>query len=44
MKKRNLILVFLLLLALSSCKSNKIVGSWEFIEVYQGIEIKNVDT
>ena len=44
MKKRNLSLVFLLLLTLSSCKSNKIVGSWEFIEVYQGLEIKNIDT
>ena len=44
MRKKNLVLVFLLLLTLSSCKSNKILGSWEFIEVYQGVEIKNVDT
>ncbi|WP_267402958.1 MULTISPECIES: hypothetical protein [unclassified Chryseobacterium] len=44
MKKINFTIIFLLLLILSSCKTRKIIGSWEFIEVYQGVTITKVDS
>ena len=31
------------LLCISSCSTNKLIGSWEFIEVYEGV-IPKVDT
>ncbi|WP_312075956.1 hypothetical protein [Chryseobacterium sp.] len=41
---RNLILAFTTVIILASCRSNNIVGAWKFIEVYEGVEITNVDT
>ncbi|WP_347219230.1 hypothetical protein [Chryseobacterium sp.] len=32
-----------ILLCISSCSSHKIIGSWEFIEVYEGT-VPNIDT
>lgn len=44
MQKINCCIIFLFLLIVCSCKSDKIVGSWEFIEVYQGTEITQINT
>lgn len=32
------------ILFLSSCKSTNLVGSWEFVDVYEGIILNNIDT
>lgn len=37
-------LIGIFILCLSSCKSKNIVGSWEFVEVYEGVIINNIDT
>ena len=37
------LLAILILLSISSCSTNKLIGSWEFIEVYEGV-IPKVDT
>jgi hypothetical protein len=38
------LLIGIIILVLSSCESKNIVGSWEFVEVYNGVVINNVDT
>ncbi|MPS64346.1 MAG: hypothetical protein DI622_07540 [Chryseobacterium sp.] len=43
MKFFKLSLIVIAVLFLSSCKSKNILGSWEFIEVYEGIVINNID-
>ncbi|PJJ67000.1 hypothetical protein CLV73_0995 [Chryseobacterium geocarposphaerae] len=43
MKFFKLSLIVIAVLFLSSCKSRNILGSWEFIEVYEGIVINNID-
>ncbi|MFZ4928712.1 hypothetical protein [Chryseobacterium sp. Mn2064] len=35
-------IISLLLIFITSCSSNKVVGSWKFIEIYYG-EIRNTD-
>lgn len=37
-------LIGIVILILSSCKSKNIIGSWEFVEVYEGVIINNIDT
>jgi len=44
MKFFKLSLIVIIILFLSSCKSKNIVGAWEFIEVYEGVVINNIDT
>ncbi|MFC3157708.1 hypothetical protein SAMN05443633_10446 [Chryseobacterium arachidis] len=44
MKIFKLLFFGVIVLFLHSCKSAGIVGSWEFIEVYDGVVINNVDT
>jgi len=36
-------LITLVILFLSSCKSKNVVGKWEFIEVYEGVIVNNID-
>ncbi|WP_454045607.1 hypothetical protein [Chryseobacterium sp. Marseille-Q8038] len=43
MLKLKPILFYFLLLFTASCSSNKLSGSWEFIDIYEG-EIRNTDT
>ncbi|MDR6458303.1 hypothetical protein J2786_001396 [Chryseobacterium vietnamense] len=43
MFKTQPILFYFLLLLMASCSSNKLSGSWEFIDIYDG-EIRNTDT
>lgn len=43
MFKLKSILFYFLLLFVVSCSSNKLYGSWEFIDIYDG-EISNTDT
>lgn len=43
MFKLNSILFYLLLILTACCSSNKLSGSWEFIDVYDG-EMHNTDT
>ncbi|MDR6370238.1 hypothetical protein J2795_001219 [Chryseobacterium bernardetii] len=43
MFKTQPILFCFLLLLMASCSSNKLSGSWEFIDIYDG-EIRNTDT
>jgi hypothetical protein len=43
-KSLKLSLIPFVILFLSSCKSRSIVGEWEFVEVYEGVVIHNIDT
>lgn len=43
MFKRTPILFYSILLLTASCSSNKLSGSWEFIDIYDG-EIRQTDT
>lgn len=43
MFKLKSILFYFLLFLVISCSSNKLSGSWEFIDIYEG-EIRNTDT
>ncbi|AZB11233.1 hypothetical protein EG344_21545 [Chryseobacterium sp. G0162] len=37
------LLIIVILLFISSCSSNKLIGSWEFIELYEGT-VPKIDT
>ncbi len=43
MFKLKSIFFYFLLFMVTSCSSNKLSGSWEFIDIYEG-EIRNTDT